>query len=77
LTEWTTGTDPDIAGTAAALRRAEALGRRASAQVRADVKEAREALALVRRARPAHNPEAAAALLEAARKKVEAIAGTK
>jgi hypothetical protein len=77
LTEWTSGTDRDIAMTAAAVRRAEALGRRATAQVRADVREAREALALVRKARPVHNPEAAAALLEAARKKVEAIAGTK
>jgi hypothetical protein len=77
LTEWTSGTDQDIVKTAAAVRRAEALGRRATAQVRADVKEAREALALVRKARPVHNPEAAAALLEAARKNVEAIAGTK
>lgn len=77
LTEWTAGTDQDITKTAAAVRRAEGLGRRASAQDRADVKEAREALALVRKARPIHNPEAAAALLEAARKKVDAISGTK
>jgi hypothetical protein len=77
LTEWTSGTDQDIAKTSAAVRRAEVLERRATAQVRADVKEAREALALVRKARPVHNPEAAAALLEAAGKKVEAIAETK
>jgi len=77
LTEWTAGTDQEIARTAAAVRRAEALARggRVTAEVRAAVKEAGEALALVRRARPVHNPDAAAALLEAARKKVEAIDG--
>lgn len=75
LTEWTTGTDQEMAKTAAAVRRAEALARggRATAEVRAVVKEAGEALALVRRARPVHNPDAASALLEAARQKVEAI----
>lgn len=75
LTEWTTGTDQEIAKAAAAVRRAEALARgsRATAEVQALVKEAREALALVRKARPVHNPEAASALLEAARQKVEAI----
>ena len=77
LTEWTTGTDRDVVKTAAAVRRAEALGRRMTSQLHAAVKEAREALALVRKARPVHNPEAASALLEAARKKVEAIAPTK
>ena len=77
LTEWTKGTDRDVVKTAAAVRRAEALGRRMTPQVHAEVKEARETLALVRKARPVHNPEAASALLEAARKKVEAIAPTK
>jgi hypothetical protein len=79
LTEWTAGTDQEIARTAAAVRRAEARARggRATAEARAAVKEAGEALALVRRARPVHNPDAAAALLEAARKKVEAIGGMK
>ena len=75
LTEWTAGTDQEIAKTAAAVGRAEALARggRATPEVRALVKEARDALALVRKARPVHNPEAASALLEAARRKVEAI----
>ena len=77
LTEWTAGTDRDIAKTAAAVRRAEALSRRATREIRAQVKEARETLALVRKARPVHNPEAASTLLEAARKKVEAITPTK
>ena len=77
LTEWTAGTDHDIAKTAAAVRRAEALGRRATPEVRARVREAREALALVRQARPVHNPEAASSLLDAARKKAETIAQRK
>jgi hypothetical protein len=77
LTEWTAGTDPEVARTEAAVRRAEAIGRRATPDGRAQLREAREALALVRKARPVHNPEAASALLEAARRKVEAIAGAK
>ena len=77
LTEWTAGTAQDIAKTAAAVRRAEALGRRATPEVRARVKEAREALAFVRKARPVHNPEAASAMLEAARKKLDAVAPPK
>jgi hypothetical protein len=77
LTEWTAGTDQDLAKTAAAVQRAEALGRRAGAEVRARAREARETLALVRKARPVHNPDAASALLEAARKKIEAVAPPK
>jgi hypothetical protein len=79
LTEWTTGTDQEVARTAAAVQRAEsALARgRPTPAARAALKEAREALALVRKARPVHNPEAASALLEAARQKVEAIGRSK
>jgi hypothetical protein len=77
LTEWTAGSDQDMAKTASAVRRAEAIARRGTVEARAQVKDAREALALVRKARPVHNPEAASALLEAARKKVEAIVPTK
>jgi hypothetical protein len=75
LTEWTTGTDQEMAKTAAAVQRAAASARggRATPEVRALVKEARDALALVRKARPVHNPEAASALLEVARRKVETI----
>jgi hypothetical protein len=79
LTEWTTGTDQEMAKTAAAVQRAEASirGSRATPEVRALVKEARQALVLVRKARPVHNPEAASALLEAARRKVEATGARK
>lgn len=77
LKEWTEGPDQDIARTAAVVRRAEALGSRAGPEVRAHVREARETLALVRKARPVHNPEAASALLEAARKKLEAVVPAK
>jgi hypothetical protein len=77
FTEWTAGADPDVARTAAVVSRAEARARRVGAEARAQVKDAREALALVRKARPAHNPDAAAALLDAARKKAEAIAPSK
>lgn len=79
MDEWTKGADPDLARTAAAVQRAETLvrGGRATAESRARIKEARDALALVRKARPVHNPEAASALLEAARRKVEAIEAPK
>ena len=79
LDEWTKGADQEITRTAAAVQRAETLvrGGRATAEARAGVKEARDALALVRKARPVHNPEAAAALLEAARRKADEIAGAK
>ncbi len=73
------GTDQEMAKTAAAVQRADASARggQATPEVRALVKEARDALALVRKARPVHNPEAASALLEAARRKVEALAPRK
>jgi len=79
LTEWTAGIDQDTAKTAAAVGRAEASvrGGRGTPEARALVKEARDALALVRKARPVHNPEAASALLEAARRKVEATGRSK
>lgn len=76
--EWTTGFDQDAARVAATLKRAEAAlasARRTWRQVPTAaelVTEARGALALVRRARGAHNPAVADALLEAARQKAEA-----
>ncbi len=76
-TEWTAGLDEQATRAAAALKRAEAAlsaARRAGrAAPGADllVKEARDALALVRTARGAHNPPATEALLEAARRKAE------
>jgi hypothetical protein len=76
FTEWTAGGDRDIAKAAAAVKRAESAPR-GGAEARARLKEAREALDLVRKARPVHNPEVASALLDAARRKAEAIAGNK
>jgi len=78
LTEWTTGFDGDLRKTAEALKRAEtSIGRgrrsgRGALEAEALLTEARAALALVRRARPVHNPLAADALLRAARDKAEA-----
>ena len=78
LDEWTTGLDKTRMEAAQAVKRAEAAvarerraGRRA---VEADalVKEAREALGLVQKARPVHNPPAAEALLKTAREKADA-----
>ncbi|HEU5323210.1 MAG TPA: cytochrome c3 family protein [Methylomirabilota bacterium] len=75
--EWTTGFDVDLRKTAAAVRDAEAALARSRRAGRADPKaealarEAREALALVRSARPAHNPLGAEALLAAARAKAQ------
>ncbi len=77
MSEWTTGFDADLKKTAGALKIAEtalARARRAGRKIPAAealMKEAREALALVRSARPAHNPLAADALVQAARAKVE------
>jgi len=77
LTEWTSGFDADIRKTAEAIRSAEAaLTRtrrrgRPAAEAEALLEDARAALALVRGARPAHNPLAADALLAAARSKAE------
>ncbi|MBI3031619.1 MAG: hypothetical protein HYY64_19120 [Candidatus Rokubacteria bacterium] len=76
-TEWTAGLDEQATRAAAALKRAEAAlsaARRAGrGSPGADllVKEARDALALVKTARGVHNPSAAEALLEAARLKAE------
>jgi hypothetical protein len=80
MSEWTTGFDKDAARAAAALKRAETAlaaarraGRAGGDGERLAV-EAREALAVVRAARGAHNPAAAEALLELAREKAEAAA---
>jgi hypothetical protein len=80
MSEWTTGFDKDAARAAAALKRAEtalAAARRAG-RAGGDgerlVVEAREALAVVRAARGAHNPAAAEALLDLAREKAAAAA---
>ena len=78
LTEWTTGLDKEAAKVGDAVRRAEAAlarERRAghrSADAEENLKQARATLGLVRSARPVHNPGAADALLEGARKKAEA-----
>ena len=78
LTEWTTGFDRGMADAVAALRRAESAvaaarrtGHRSEGAERL-LKEGQQALTLVRRARPVHNPLAADALLDAARQKAEA-----
>lgn len=80
LREWTTGFDGDIRATAEAVERgqravsaARRAGRTVPAATVAGLKEAREALALVRRARSPHNPLAADALLAAARARAAAI----
>ena len=75
--EWTTGFDTEATRAGAALKRAEdalSAARRAGRPVPgadALVKESRAALALVRSARAVHNPPAAEALLEVARRKAE------
>jgi hypothetical protein len=77
LPEWTGGFVTDVKATAAAIAKAEtvlARARRAGRKVpeaEAALKEAREALALVRIGRPAHNPLAADALLTAARRRAQ------
>lgn len=77
MEEWTTGLDVAMAEAAKVLQRAEAaLGKaRGAAAKKAAaeglVKEARAALDLVKGARGAHNPTAAEALLEVARRKAE------
>jgi hypothetical protein len=80
LSEWTVGFDHDAGRSAAALKAAEGrvLAARRAGRPTGDadtlLKEARSALTLVRRARGAHNPEAADALLELARRKAEEAA---
>jgi hypothetical protein len=77
LQEWTSGLDREAAGAGDALKRADAAvgaARRAGRRVpeaEALAREAREALAFVRGGRGVHNPAAAAALLEASRRKAE------
>lgn len=77
MSEWTTGFDADVKKTADALKRAEAARARArrgggkTPEADALLGDARDALALVRSARPAHNPLAADALLQGARAKAE------
>jgi hypothetical protein len=78
--EWTTGLDKRVAGAREALRRAEtALARERRAGRRAPdaealVRQAGEALALVRKARGAHNPAGAESILEAVQAKAAAAA---
>jgi len=75
VAEWTTGADKEVASATAALRQAESrltAARRAGRKnpdAEALVKGAREALALVRAARPAHNPALADGLLDGVRKR--------
>jgi formate-dependent nitrite reductase cytochrome c552 subunit len=75
--EWTTGLDKEVVRAADGVKRAEvalARARRAGRRVpeaQALLAEARQALDLVRRARPAHNPPGAESLLEVSRKKAE------
>lgn len=79
LTEWTAGFDGDLRKTAEIIRSAEAAIARArragrvTPEAEAQLKEARDALMLVRRARPVHNPLAADAILRAARDRAAAV----
>jgi hypothetical protein len=75
LTEWRTGYEGDFKRTADAIAKAQAAvaaarkAGRPAAEAEARLKEARDALAFVRAARPAHNPLAADALLSAAERR--------
>jgi formate-dependent nitrite reductase cytochrome c552 subunit len=77
LDEWTTGFDKAATAVRDTLRRAETAlarqrrGGRAALDADAAVTEARGALALIQKARGVHNPPAAEALLQVARKKAE------
>jgi hypothetical protein len=79
LGEWTTGLDGGAAQVAQTLKRAQAAVARErrvghkTGEAETLVKEARNALALVQKARGIHNPAAAEALLEAARQKAEEV----
>jgi hypothetical protein len=74
---WTTGLDEQMAQATKVIKRAEAALRKSHRAGRktpgADllVKDARRALAMVKRGRAVHNPDAADALLEGARRKAE------
>jgi hypothetical protein len=75
--EWTKGFAADVKKTSDAIRRAEAAVARSrvNGRARSDaetlLKQAKEAVALVQQARPAHNPLAADALLAGAREKAQ------
>jgi hypothetical protein len=78
VSEWTTGLDAEmkktldvVAAAEAAVTKSRRAGRQAGEAERL-LKDARDALALVRSARGAHNPPAADALLGAAREKAAA-----
>jgi hypothetical protein len=79
LSEWTGGFDQDAARAVTALKRADAaLGAarragRSTKEAEMSLTEARSAVALVRRARGAHNPGMADALLEGARRTAEDV----
>lgn len=80
VTEWTQGFDADIKSAAAAVRTAEAdlararRGRKGAApDADAHLRDAKQALGLVVRARPSHNPLAAEALLAKARAEAAAV----
>jgi hypothetical protein len=78
LDQWTVDLDKEVARVADQVKRAEAAlasARRAGRKLpeaEARVKEARDAVTLVRSVRGVHNPGAASALLEAALKRAEA-----
>jgi hypothetical protein len=80
VSEWTMGLDKQAEGVRQALQNAQtglARERRAGRRLpdaEALVRQAREALALVQRARGAHNPGGAESILEAAQAKAEAAA---
>ena len=80
LTEWRTGFEGDFKRAAEAVARAQAAlaaarkAGRPATEAEASLKEAREALAYVRAARPAHNPLGADALLTAAERKAREAA---
>jgi ribosomal protein S27E len=75
VTEWTTGLDAEVKKTAAVVATVaaeiskSARAGRKSPEAERLLKEARDALTVVRRARGAHNPPAAEALLTSAREK--------
>jgi hypothetical protein len=77
LDEWTAGFDKEATAVRGILKRAETAlararrGGRPVADAAAAVTEAHKALALVQKSRGVHNPPAAEALLQGARKKAE------
>lgn len=73
--QWTTDLDRSVARASESVRKAEIVvnGRRARAntEARGLLKDAREAIALVRRARGVHNPDMAQSLIETAERKAK------